>query len=52
MTTGFGIRINASLPFHHRDHFDRLIIAQYIAKDIPIATLDSAFNKYSVTLIN
>ena len=46
------LRINASLPFHHRDPFDRLIIAQSIAEDIPIATLDSAFNKYSVTLIN
>ena len=31
---------------------DRLIIAQSIAENIPIATLDSAFNKYSATLIN
>ncbi len=46
------LRINATLPFHHRDPFDRLIIAQSIAENIPIVTLDSAFNKYSVTLIS
>ncbi len=36
------LRINATLPFHHRDPFDRLIIAQAIAENIPIVTLDSA----------
>lgn len=46
------LRINATLPFHHRDPFDRLIIAQSIAENIPIVTLDSAFDKYSVTLMN
>lgn len=46
------LRINATLPFHHRDTFDRLIIAQSIAENIPIVTLDSAFNMYSATLIN
>lgn len=46
------LRINATLPFHHRDPFDRLIIAQSMAEDIPIVTVDSAFNKYSVNLIN
>ncbi len=29
-------KINATLPFHHRDPFDRLIIAQSMAEDIPI----------------
>ncbi len=46
------LNINATLPFHHRDPFDRLIIAQSIAENIPIVTLDSAFNKYSATLIS
>lgn len=46
------LRINATLSFHHRDPFDRLIIAQSMAEDIPIVTVDSAFNKYSVNLIN
>ena len=46
------LRINATLPFHHRDPFDRLIIAQSMAEDIPIVTVDSAFDKYEVSLIN
>ncbi|MEM8719000.1 MAG: type II toxin-antitoxin system VapC family toxin [Cyanobacteria bacterium P01_G01_bin.39] len=46
------LRINSTLPFHHRDPFDRLIIAQSVAEDIPIVTVDSAFDKYEVTLIN
>ncbi len=46
------LRINATLPFHHRDPFDRLIIAQSMAEDIPIVSVDLAFDKYSVTLIN
>ena len=46
------LTINATLPFHHRDPFDRLITAQSIAENIPIVTLDSAFSNYSATLIN
>ena len=46
------LKINATLPFHHRDPFDRLIIAQSLAEELPIITVDSAFDKYSVTLIN
>ena len=46
------LRVNATLPFHHRDPFDRLIVSQSIAEDIPIVTVDSAFDKYSVTLIS
>lgn len=39
------------LPFHHRDPFDRLIIAQGIAEKIPIITSDSAFRNYPVRII-
>jgi PIN domain nuclease of toxin-antitoxin system len=46
------LKINATLPFHHKDPFDRLIIAQSIVEDLPIITMDSAFDRYSVTLIN
>ncbi len=46
------LSINATLPFHHRAPFDRLIIAQSITENIPIVTLDSAFNQYSATLIS
>ena len=46
------LRVNSTLPFHHRDPFDRLIIAQSMAENIPIVSVDSAFDKYSVTLIS
>ena len=46
------LRINATIPFHHRDPFDRLIIAQSMSEDIPIVSVDSAFDKYSVELIS
>ena len=46
------LKINASLPFHHRDPFDRIIIAQSMAENIPIMTIDSVFNQYPITLIS
>lgn len=39
------------LPMHHRDPFDRLLIAQAIVEEIPIVSHDSAFCRYSVHLI-
>ena len=45
-------RVNSTLPFHHRDPFDRLIIAQSIVEEIPIVSVDSAFDKYSVNSID
>jgi PIN domain nuclease of toxin-antitoxin system len=45
------LRINASLPFHHRDPFDRIIIAQSIAENIPLITVDSIFNQYPIRLV-
>jgi PIN domain nuclease of toxin-antitoxin system len=39
----------ATLPFHHRDPFDRLLIAQALAEQIPIISGDSALDAYSVT---
>jgi PIN domain nuclease of toxin-antitoxin system len=39
------------LPFHHRDPFDRLIIAQGLTEQIPVITKDKAFSRYSVQLI-
>ncbi len=42
------IAVVASLPFHHRDPFDRLIIAQAIVERIPILSRDSAFDDYPI----
>jgi PIN domain nuclease of toxin-antitoxin system len=38
-----------SLPFHHRDPFDRLLIAQAMTEGIPIVSNDAALDDYSVT---
>ena len=42
----------SSLPFHHRDPFDRLLIAQSQVEGIPIVTADPAFRRYDVELIS
>lgn len=34
------------LPFHHRDPFDRMLIAQAIAHDLPVMTTDVKFHAY------
>ncbi|MDP2862423.1 MAG: type II toxin-antitoxin system VapC family toxin [Desulfobacterales bacterium] len=39
------------LPFHHRDPFDRLIIAQALTEDIPVVSSDTVFSQYVVKLI-
>ena len=36
------------LPLHHRDPFDRLMIAQSIVENMPIVSKDSAFDAYGV----
>jgi PIN domain nuclease of toxin-antitoxin system len=38
-----------TLPFHHRDPFDRLLIAQAMAEHIPIISNDPAFDTYPIT---
>lgn len=38
----------ATLPFHHRDPFDRLLIAQAMVEGVPIVSVDTAFDAYPV----
>jgi PIN domain nuclease of toxin-antitoxin system len=38
----------ASLPFHHRDSFDRLLVAQCLAEDLPFISAEVAFDDYGV----
>jgi PIN domain nuclease of toxin-antitoxin system len=38
-----------NLPFHHKDPFDRLLIAQSLTEAIPIVSADSTLNAYGVT---
>ena len=36
------------LPFHHRDPFDRLLVAQAIARAAPIISHDAALDPYGI----
>ena len=40
-----------SLPLHHRDPFDRLLIAQALEEKLPVVTADPVFRKYGVKRI-
>jgi PIN domain nuclease of toxin-antitoxin system len=37
-----------SLPMHHRDPFDRLLIVQAMIEGIPVVSVDSQFDAYGV----
>ena len=39
------------LPLHHHDPFDRLIIAQALAEDVPLVSCDAEFPAYGVKLL-
>ncbi len=39
------------LPSHHKDPFDRLLIAQVIVEDIAIITADTMFTNYPLKTI-
>lgn len=41
----------AGLPFHHRDPFDRILIAQAIAEPLQFLTSDGTLGKYSKLVI-
>lgn len=41
----------SQLPFHHRDPFDRLIIATAMIENLPILTDDQRFAAYAVEVI-
>jgi PIN domain nuclease of toxin-antitoxin system len=37
------------LPFHHKDPFDRLLVAQAIVEGIPIISSDAVLDAYGIT---
>jgi PIN domain nuclease of toxin-antitoxin system len=39
------------LPIHHRDPFDRMLIAQSIEEKLPVITSDPLFKRYPVEVI-
>lgn len=42
------LKVVCELPFHHRDPFDRLIIAQSQVDNLPIIGIDAIFDSYGV----
>jgi PIN domain nuclease of toxin-antitoxin system len=40
-----------TLPFHHKDPFDRMLVAQAITENVPFVTHDSVMSQYPITII-
>ena len=40
-----------SLPLHHRDPFDRIILAQALEEEIPVVSADSKFHLYPIEVL-
>ena len=45
------VAVIATLPFHHRDPFDRILVAQSVVEAIPLVSADGAFDAYRITRI-
>jgi PIN domain nuclease of toxin-antitoxin system len=43
------VAVVATLPFHHRDPFDRMLIAQARVESMPIVSADPLFDAYGTT---
>jgi PIN domain nuclease of toxin-antitoxin system len=43
------LTILCSLPFHHRDPFDRLLVAQAMSDKMPLVSIDGVVDAYPVT---
>jgi len=41
----------SSLPFHHRDPFDRLLIAQAQVENLKVLTADQQFEHYDIEIV-
>lgn len=58
-TTGFielpitaaDARMSASLPWHHSDPFDRVLVAQALTRGLQLATRDAQLEPYQVPLL-
>jgi PIN domain nuclease of toxin-antitoxin system len=49
--TGAQVWAARELPFHHRDPFDRLLVAQARDLGVPIVTADEALSGYDVAVL-
>jgi PIN domain nuclease of toxin-antitoxin system len=50
ITADHAARVEA-LPLHHRDPFDRLLIAQALTENLTVVTADTRFAAYGVRLL-
>lgn len=50
LSVSHGVRL-AALPLHHRDPFDRMLIAQASVEGVPVVTADAAFDLYDVEVL-
>lgn len=47
ITMAHAMRV-ADLPFHHRNPFDRLLVAQALEEDVPLLSGDEVLSQYGV----
>lgn len=45
------LAVVTTLPFHHRDPFDRLLIAQSMVEKVSIVSADEIFDSYEISSI-
>jgi PIN domain nuclease of toxin-antitoxin system len=45
------VAVMQTLPFHHRDPFDRMIVAQALTENCALASNDTIFDTYGITRI-
>jgi PIN domain nuclease of toxin-antitoxin system len=45
------VRRLEEIPLHHRDPFDRILIAQSMSESMPLITADPLLKKYSIEVI-
>ena len=41
--------LQAGLPNHHRDPFDRMLVAQATIENVPVISGDTVFDRYAIT---
>lgn len=51
LTAADGLAV-ADLPLHHRDPFDRLLVAQAVREGLTLVTADARVRAYDVSLID
>jgi PIN domain nuclease of toxin-antitoxin system len=50
ITLAHAVRVRA-LPSHHRDPFDRMLIAQAVEEGLTVVTRDAAITRYGVSIL-